>query len=69
MAEEAKFAELALTESDCSSAKKGGDLGSFGRGRMQSEWTESEIALQHAAIYYFVIFLLLQKHSKKQRKL
>lgn len=34
---EAKFAELASKESDCSSARKGGDLGAFGRGQMQSE--------------------------------
>ena len=37
VAEEARFAELASTESDCSSAKRGGDLGVFGRGMMQSE--------------------------------
>ena len=37
VAEEATFAELASTESDCSSAKRGGDLGIFGRGMMQSE--------------------------------
>ena len=34
---EAGFAELASKESDCSSAKRGGDLGLFGRGQMQSE--------------------------------
>ena len=31
----ATFEELARTESDCSSARKGGDLGYFGRGAMQ----------------------------------
>ena len=30
------FAELASKESDCGSAKRGGDLGLFGRGQMQS---------------------------------
>ena len=30
------FAEIAHTESDCSSAQKYGDLGSFGRGAMQN---------------------------------
>lgn len=34
---EAKFAELASKESDCSSARKGGDLGVFGPGQMQSK--------------------------------
>ncbi len=29
------FMELAKTESDCSSAARGGDLGSFGPGQMQ----------------------------------
>lgn len=32
-----KFADLASVESDCSSAKNGGDLGPFGRGKMQSK--------------------------------
>ena len=33
-----KFAELASKESDCSSAHKGGDLGVFGQGQMQSRF-------------------------------
>lgn len=37
MSGEVGFAELASKESDCSSAKRGGDLGLFGRGQMQSE--------------------------------
>ena len=32
---EATFEELASELSDCSSAKRGGDLGPFGRGQMQ----------------------------------
>ena len=32
---EATFEELASEYSDCSSAKRGGDLGPFGRGEMQ----------------------------------
>ena len=32
---EATFEELASQFSDCSSAKRGGDLGPFGRGQMQ----------------------------------
>ena len=38
--------ELALTESDCSSARKRGDLGYFGRGDMQKEFEEAAFALQ-----------------------
>jgi NIMA-interacting peptidyl-prolyl cis-trans isomerase 1 len=30
-----EFAQIAAVESDCSSARKGGDLGWFGRGMMQ----------------------------------
>lgn len=37
VSEEASFAELASKESDCSSAKRGGDLGPFGHGQMQSK--------------------------------
>ena len=37
VSKEAEFAELASKESDCSSAHKGGDLGIFGRGQMQSK--------------------------------
>ena len=33
---ETSLEELASTESDCSSARQGGDLGFFGRGKMQS---------------------------------
>ncbi|GBG67417.1 hypothetical protein CBR_g552 [Chara braunii] len=39
------FAELAKTESDCSSARKGGDLGLFGRGQMQKPFEEATYAL------------------------
>jgi NIMA-interacting peptidyl-prolyl cis-trans isomerase 1 len=35
------FAETAATESDCSSARKGGDLGLFGRGMMQKSFEVS----------------------------
>ncbi|CAM9189032.1 unnamed protein product, partial [Sphacelaria rigidula] len=30
------FAKVAMAKSDCSSAKRGGDLSSFGRGKMQA---------------------------------
>ena len=36
---ETTFAKLASSESDCGSARKGGDLGVFGRGQMQSKHT------------------------------
>ena len=43
---EVSFSELASTESDCSSAKKGGDLGYFGRGQMQKPFEEASYALK-----------------------
>jgi len=39
------LSELATIESDCSSARKGGDLGFFGRGDMQKEFEEAAFAL------------------------
>lgn len=38
--------ELAVTESDCSSARNGGDLGLFGRGQMQKPFEEASFQLQ-----------------------
>lgn len=43
---EIALGELALTESDCSSARKRGDLGFFGRGDMQKEFEEAAIRLK-----------------------
>ena len=42
---EATFADLASKYSDCSSAKRGGDLGPFGRGAMQKPFEETAFAL------------------------
>jgi NIMA-interacting peptidyl-prolyl cis-trans isomerase 1 len=42
---EVKFAELASKESDCSSAKRGGDLGYFSSGQMQKPFEEATFAL------------------------
>ncbi|KAL6993449.1 Peptidyl-prolyl cis-trans isomerase NIMA-interacting protein 1 [Sarracenia purpurea var. burkii] len=42
----AKFEDVAARYSDCSSAKRGGDLGSFGRGQMQKPFEEAAYALQ-----------------------
>ena len=41
----ATFEELARTESDCSSAKRGGDLGYFGRKKMQPPFEHASFAL------------------------
>ncbi|CAK7218146.1 peptidyl-prolyl cis-trans isomerase Pin1 [Sporothrix curviconia] len=38
--------DLALTESDCSSARKRGDLGYFGKGDMQKEFEEAAFSLR-----------------------
>ncbi|KAF1935753.1 rotamase-domain-containing protein [Clathrospora elynae] len=39
------LSELATTESDCSSARKGGDLGFFGKGDMQKEFEQAAFNL------------------------
>ena len=41
----ATFEELARTESDCSSAKRGGDLGYFGPKKMQPAFEEAAFDL------------------------
>ncbi|GAA5894407.1 hypothetical protein JCM5296_005159 [Sporobolomyces johnsonii] len=40
------FAKLASTESDCSSARDGGDLGWFGRNQMQKPFEEASFATE-----------------------
>lgn len=40
------FEMLASQESDCSSAKRGGDLGMFGRGQMQKPFEEASFNLK-----------------------
>ncbi|XP_017981503.1 PREDICTED: peptidyl-prolyl cis-trans isomerase Pin1 [Theobroma cacao] len=42
----AKFDEVASRYSDCSSAKRGGDLGPFGRGQMQKPFENATYALK-----------------------
>ncbi|UPX21018.1 Peptidylprolyl isomerase [Ascochyta rabiei] len=49
-AEPKSLSELATTESDCSSARKGGDLGFFGRGDMQKEFEEASFALEKGQV-------------------
>jgi len=41
-----KFQELAKVHSDCGSAKKGGDLGQFERGKMQKPFSDASFALR-----------------------
>jgi NIMA-interacting peptidyl-prolyl cis-trans isomerase 1 len=45
-ADEITLGELAATESDCSSAKRKGDLGYFGRGQMQPSFEEAAFKLR-----------------------
>ncbi len=40
------FSETAIKRSDCSSAKRGGDLGPFGRGKMQKAFEKASFALK-----------------------
>lgn len=42
----ASLGDLAPTESDCSSARKRGDLGYFGRGEMQKEFEDVAFTLK-----------------------
>ena len=44
-AQERTFAELAKEESDCSSHAKGGELGKFGRGKMQQPFEDAAFGL------------------------
>jgi len=47
---EEKFANIAREISLCPSGKRGGDLGTFGRGRMVKEFEEAAFALQKGQI-------------------
>ncbi|KKK11893.1 peptidyl-prolyl cis-trans isomerase ssp-1 [Aspergillus rambellii] len=47
---EISLGDLAMSESDCSSARKKGDLGFFGRGDMQKEFEDAAFALQPGEI-------------------
>lgn len=46
--------ELAVSESDCSSARKGGDLGVFKRGDMQKEFETAAFGLKVGEVSHVV---------------
>lgn len=46
--------ELAVSESDCSSARKMGDLGFFGKGDMQTEFEEASFQLKPGEMSHVV---------------
>jgi len=45
-----KFANIAREVSICPSGKRGGDLGTFGRGKMAKEFEQAAFALQKGQI-------------------
>jgi len=51
---EKSLGDLAMTESDCSSARKSGDLGFFGRGDMQKEFEDAAFGLKPGEVSHVV---------------
>jgi hypothetical protein len=47
-----QFAKIAAEMSDCSSAKKGGDLGFFGPGQMQKAFEVSPVWRERSLLYH-----------------
>lgn len=53
--------QVAQTESDCSSAKRGGDLGKFGKGTMQPPFEEAAFALEVCLRVVFLFKVVTKK--------
>ncbi|OMH85932.1 Peptidyl-prolyl cis-trans isomerase pin1 [Zancudomyces culisetae] len=63
---EVTFEEIAKNYSDCTSAKRGGDLGYFGRGQMQPAFEEASFSLSDGELRLFSLLKVGGKEVKQE---